>query len=210
MGGNGSGKTTLMLMLPRLLKPSAGRVLIDGTDISVVDLHSLRAQIAMVPQESYLFADSVFENIRYGLGELVTQDEVEEAARVAGAHEFIVELAEGYGTQLGDGGTGLSAGQKQRLAIARAVLRDPAILILDEATSQIDQESEEKINLALEKLRGKRTIFMVTHEEERMISSDLVVFLEKGRVLKTGAHQQLLTGSSGYQRLVGGMSQGVP
>ncbi len=210
VGGNGSGKTTLMLMLPRLLKPSAGRVLIDGTDISVVDLHSLRAQIAMVPQESYLFADSVFENIRYGLGELVTQDEVEEAARVAGAHEFIVELAEGYGTQLGDGGTGLSAGQKQRLAIARAVLRDPAILILDEATSQIDQESEEKINLALEKLRGKRTIFMVTHEEERMISSDLVVFLEKGRVLKTGAHQQLLTGSSGYQRLVGGMSQGVP
>ena len=203
VGGNGSGKTTLMLMLPRLLKPSAGRVLIDGTDVAAADLHSLRAQIAMVPQESYLFADSVLENIRYGLGETVTQDQVEEAARVARAHEFIVELAEGYRTQLGDGGTGLSAGQKQRLAIARAVLRDPAILILDEATSQIDQESEEMINLALEQLRGERTIFMVTHEKERMISADLVVFLERGRILDSGAHQELLTGSSRYQRLVG-------
>ena len=133
----------------------------------------------------------------------VPQDQVEEAARVARAHEFIVELAEGYGTQLGDGGAGLSAGQKQRLAIARAVLRDPAILILDEATSQIDQESEEMINLALEQLRGDRTIFMVTHEKERMISADLVVFLERGRILDAGAHQELLTGSSRYQRLVG-------
>jgi ABC-type multidrug transport system fused ATPase/permease subunit len=191
IGANGSGKTTLVSLLPRLFDPCAGRIEIDGVDISQVNLNDLRAQIALVPQEGRLFQGSVAQNIAYGLAN-VSPARIVAAARAARADEFIVDLPRGYDKELGEFGSGLSGGQKQRIAIARALLRDPAILILDEATSDVDPDSERKIQGALAGLRGERTIFLITQRWNSLAAADLIILMHSGEIIDSGTHEQLL------------------
>ena len=200
VGGNGSGKTTLLNLLPRLTAPSAGRVLIDGTDIAEVNLKSMRRQIAVVPQQSVLFEGTIADNIAYGRLD-AKRDAIEAAATAAFAHEFVTTLADGYDTVLGEGGSGLSGGQKQRLCIARAILRDPAILILDEATSQIDADSEAKINRALDSFRAGRTTFIIAHRLSTVVDCDLIVVMDAGRIVDQGTHTELLDRCEAYRTL---------
>lgn len=181
VGENGAGKSTLINLLPRLFEPQRGRVLIDGWDISAVSLTSLRRQIAMVPQQTILFNDTILGNIRFGMR--VSRKRVEAAARAACADEFIEPLPKGYDTKLGELGSGLSEGQKQRLAIARALLRNPRILLLDEPTSQIDPESESKIHRVLSGLSGAVTIVLVAHRSSTIELADVVVRMDKGRIM---------------------------
>ena len=200
VGPNGSGKSTLLSLLPRLVEPTRGRVLIDGMDIAGVTLRSLRKQMAMVTQHTVLFEGTIADNIAYGrLDQL--RDKIEAAAKSAHAHEFIAALPRGYDTQLGEGGGGLSGGQKQRLCIARAILRNPAILILDEATSQVDADSEAKINEALRELRQGRTTFVIAHRLSTVIDADLIAVMQDGRIVDRGTHQELLGRCEMYQML---------
>ena len=201
VGGNGSGKTTLLSLLPRLIQPQSGRVLIDGQDIAAASLRSLRRQIAVVTQQSVLFAGTIAQNIAYGQRH-VSDAQVTAAARAAFAHDFITALPRGYDTVLGEAGEGLSGGQKQRLCIARAILRDPAILILDEATSQIDSESEAKINQALAAFRRGRTTFTIAHRLNTVIDADRIVMMQDGQVLDHGPHAELLARCPAYRGLV--------
>jgi len=191
VGGNGSGKTTLLAMLPRLFVPQGGRILIDGQDISEVRLRSLRRQMAVVTQKPVLFQGTIAQNISYGQQHL-SRDKIEAAAKAAYAHQFIIELPKGYDSKLGEDGVGLSGGQGQRICIARAILRDPLIMILDEATSQIDSDSEHKINQAMLEMRGGRTIFIIAHRLSTVIDADLIVVMDQGRIIDQGTHTQLL------------------
>jgi len=200
VGPNGSGKTTLLSLLPRLLKPDAGRLRIDGYDIRQVTLRSLRGQMAMVTQQTVLFEGTIADNIAYGHPE-ATRAQVAEAARAALADGFITALPDGYDSWLGEGGTGLSGGQRQRLAIARAILRDPAILILDEATSQIDAASEERITEALSRFRLGRTTFVIAHRLSTVIDADRIVVMQDGRIVDAGTHDALLERSEVYRSL---------
>jgi ABC-type multidrug transport system fused ATPase/permease subunit len=200
VGPNGSGKTTLMSLLPRLIEPEAGRVLIDGVDIATVNLRALRQQLAMVTQQNVLFEGTIAENIAYGR-RYEPMDRIVAAARDAFADDFIRELPEGYDTRLGEGGTGLSGGQSQRLCIARAILRDPAILILDEATSQIDADSEAKINQALRHISRDRTVFVIAHRLSTVVSADMIVVMAEGGIAEKGTHAELLEASSIYRTL---------
>lgn len=202
VGANGAGKTTLLNLLLRLYSPSAGRILIDGVDIAGVSLRSLRGQIALVPQENGLFRGTVAENIAYGMAG-PPLEEITRAAQAAYAHEFIVGLPGGYDTELGEFGSGLSSGQRQRLAIARAILRDPAILVLDEATSQIETDSESRIREALWNLRGRRTIFVVAHRLRFAQDADLTVVLDGGKVVDMGKHDDLMDRCVLYRDLAG-------
>ncbi len=200
VGGNGSGKTTLLSLLPRLLDPSIGSVRIDDADISEVNLRSLRQQIGVVSQQTVLFRGTIAQNIAYGRPEATLED-IKEAAVAARAHDFIAALPDDYDTGLGEHGSGLSGGQRQRLCIARAVLRDPAILILDEATSQIDADSEAKISQAIRSLRRSRTIFVIAHRLSTVIDADQIVLLEAGSVADQGTHQELLERNDLYRTL---------
>jgi len=200
VGSNGSGKTTLMGLLSRLREPAAGRVLIDGTDVAGVGLTSLRAQISVVTQQTILFEGTIAENIAYARS-TTPREKIVEAARLAFAHEFIVKLPRGYDTPLGEGGEGLSGGQRQRLAIARAVLTNPSILILDEATSQIDAESEAKINQALRAVRKGRTTFVIAHRLSTVIDADQIFVMADGRIVDRGTHRELLDRCAVYQML---------
>jgi ABC-type multidrug transport system fused ATPase/permease subunit len=200
VGPNGCGKTTLVSLLPRLLAPQIGRVLIDGVDISTVNLRELRRQIGVVTQETVLFRGSVWENIGFGAPH-ADREAVREAARRARADEFILELPQGYDTDLAEQGASLSGGQRQRLAIARAILRDPSILILDEATSQIDSESEAQITAALAEFCGGRTAILVAHRLSTVLSADRIVVMDRGRVVAQGLHEHLLDDCPQYQRL---------
>ncbi len=200
VGGNGSGKSTLVNLLPRLYEPTEGRVLIDGTDIAGCSLRSVRGQIAIVTQQTVLFEGTIADNIAYGRRH-VTRAQVIEAARGAHAHEFIDTLPEGYDSPIGEWGSRLSGGQRQRIAIARAILRNPAILILDEATSQIDSESEAKINAALAGFMAQRTTFVIAHRLSTVVGADLIVVMEDGRVASTGKHDQLIKASDAYRVL---------
>lgn len=200
VGPNGAGKSTLLNLLPRLIDPQAGRVLIDGQDIQTVNLRSLRKQIAVVPQHSVLFEGTIADNIAYGRRHM-PRERIEAAARAAFAHEFIEDTPEGYDRLLREGGTGLSGGQKQRLCIARAILRDPAILILDEATSQIDADSEHKINQALAEFRRGRTTFIIAHRLSTVIDADRIVVMDQGRIVDMGTHRDLLQRCDVYQML---------
>jgi ABC-type multidrug transport system fused ATPase/permease subunit len=198
VGANGSGKTTLLSLLPRLREPRAGRVFIDDVDIADVNLRSLREQISVVTQQTILFEGTIAENIAYArpttpIGRIV------EAARLASAHEFIVQLPQGYDTALGEGGEGLSGGQRQRLAIARAVLNDPTILILDEATSQIDAESEAKINQALRNVRRGRTTFVIAHRLSTVREAGLILVLQDGEIVERGSHEELIASPGIYR-----------
>jgi subfamily B ATP-binding cassette protein MsbA len=192
VGASGAGKSTLVDLIPRFYEPTHGRILIDGIDLKTFDIHSLRRQIAVVSQDTFIFNNSVQNNIAYAMINSVSQDEIIEAARQANALEFIQELPQGFNTQLGDRGIRLSGGQRQRLAIARALLRDPEILILDEATSALDSVSERLIQESLEKLSVGRTVIAIAHRLSTIIGADKVVVLEQGKVVEEGTYQELL------------------
>jgi len=203
VGPNGSGKTTLVSLLPRLLEPQSGRVLIDDIDLATVNLRSIRRQIGVVTQETVLFRGTIAENIGFGTGGSAanSREQIAEAARRAHADEFIRELPNGYDTDIAEQGASLSGGQRQRLAIARAILRDPAILILDEATSQIDAESEAHINAALAEFCQGRTSLLIAHRLSTVLNADRIVVMNQGRILAHGTHEQLLGSCELYQRL---------
>ncbi len=200
VGGNGSGKTTLLSMVPRLLDPDEGHVYIDGVDIRTVNLRSLRNQMAVVTQEPALFAGTIADNIAYGQ-RWISRDRIEAAAQAAYAHEFITSLSHGYDTHLAEHGVGLSGGQRQRLCLARAILREPAILILDEATSQIDVDSEEKINRALREFSEGRTTFVIAHRFSTVIDADIIVLMDDGRIVDLGPHDELIRRCEHYRIL---------
>ena len=199
VGPNGSGKTTLLSMLPRLLTPQSGIISIDSVDISEVDLHSLRSQIGVVTQETVLFRGTIAENIRFGID--ATIEQVREAAEHAHAAEFIEAMDGTYEANVYESGTSLSGGQRQRLAIARAMLRDPAILILDEATSQIDTESEALINDTLDRFCESRTVLIIAHRLSTVQMADRIVVLDNGELVDTGTHEELLSRCDVYARL---------
>ena len=200
VGRSGAGKTSIINLLPRFYDPEGGAIRIDGRDIRTVTLDSLRAHMAMVLQETFLFSGTVRENLAYGKLDATSED-IEAAATIANAHEFVTQLPEGYETQVGERGIKLSGGQKQRIAIARAVLANPRILILDEATSSVDAESEFLIHQALERLMRGRTTFIVAHRLSTIKNADRIVVLEEGRVVAQGDHQTLLVTSSIYAQL---------
>ncbi|MGH9674062.1 MAG: ABC transporter ATP-binding protein, partial [Bryobacteraceae bacterium] len=191
VGPSGAGKTTFANLLARFYDPTAGRILVDGADLRDVRLASLRAQIGIVAQDTYLFHDSVANNIRYGRQD-ATDDEVRQAARSALADEFIERLPEGYDTGIGERGVKLSGGQRQRLAIARALLKDAPILIFDEATSHLDTQSEMLVQRALANLMRDRTVIVIAHRLSTVRRADKIVVLEGGRVCEIGTHEELL------------------
>ena len=202
VGPSGAGKTTLVNLLPRFYDVDAGRVAIDGCDIRDVQVKSVRAQIGLVPQETILFSDTVYENIRYGKLD-ATRSEIEAAALAANAHQFVVDdLPDGYATLVGERGVKLSGGQRQRIAIARAILKDPRILILDEATSSLDSESERLVQEALERLMIGRTSFVIAHRLSTIVNADWILVLNQGRLVEQGSHSELLLNPDGlYYRL---------
>jgi ATP-binding cassette, subfamily B, bacterial MsbA len=200
VGPNGCGKTTLLSLVPRLADPSEGRVLLDGIDLRAGTLRSLRAQIGVVTQEAVLVADTIAENIRFGLTG-VTRAAIEEAARRAHADAFIRATPKGYETPVSEMGASLSGGQRQRIAIARAILRDPAILIMDEATSQVDAESEEEINRAIREFSTGRTVLVIAHRLSTVLSAHRIVVMDGGRIVDIGRHADLFERCETYRRL---------
>jgi ATP-binding cassette, subfamily B, bacterial MsbA len=209
VGSSGSGKTTLANLLPRFYVPTAGTVLIDGVDIQSFTLSSLRAQIGIVSQEVVLFDDTIFNNIAFGRQQ-ATEAEVVNAATLAYAHEFIDRLPQGYATMVGEKGIKLSGGERQRLAIARAILRDPPLLILDEATSALDTESERVVQLALTNLMAHRTTLVIAHRLSTVQRADRIVVLDRGAIVETGTHEELLLRGGHYKRLHALQFQDVP
>ncbi len=192
LGSTGSGKTTLVNLLPRFYEYSSGHILVDGVELRHYPRHYLRRQIGLVEQEPFLFSRSIRENITYGVGREVSQAEVEAAARAAAVHDVIVSFPEGYNTLVGERGVTLSGGQKQRVAIARTLLKDPRILILDDSTSSVDMETEAEIRAALELLMRGRTTFIIAHRIQSLMAADLILVLDKGRIVQRGTHAKLM------------------
>ena len=200
VGPSGAGKTTIANLIPRFYDATEGCITIDGMPVKDVTLQSLREQIGIVPQETVLFNGSIYENILYGKLE-ATEEEIVAAAKAANAHNFIMEMPEGYETQIGDRGSKLSGGQRQRIAIARAILKDPKILILDEATSALDTESEKLVQEALDKLMVGRTAFVIAHRLSTVQRASRIVVMEKGCIVEQGTHQELLAQEGLYHKL---------
>ena len=200
VGPSGGGKSTLVSLIPRFHDVTAGSICIDGHDIRKVTLESLIQQIALVDQETTLFHETIASNIRYGKPD-ATHEEIIEAARAAFAHDFIMELPEGYDTSIGDRGIRLSGGQRQRICIARALLKNAPILILDEATSALDTESEQMVQKALDNLMANRTTFVIAHRLSTVLHADQIIVLEKGTIVERGTNDDLLANSGLYSRL---------
>ena len=200
IGLTGAGKTTIANLIPRFYDVRAGRVLIDGVDVRDFDLHSLRSQIGIVMQESLLFSTTIAENIAYGSPQ-ADQQQIVAAAKSANAHDFIMEFPQGYQTVVGERGTTLSGGQKQRIAIARALLINPRILILDDATSSVDTQTEQRIQQALERLMHGRTTFIIAQRMSTILSADQIIVLRDGEVIQRGTHETLLADGGLYEEI---------
>lgn len=200
VGPTGSGKSSLISLIPRFYDPSSGRVLIDGIDVRDYELIGLRRKIGLVFQTSLLFSTTVAENIAFGRPD-ASLEEIIAAARAAQAHEFILELPNGYDTVLGERGITLSGGQRQRIAIARALLMDPRILILDDSTSSVDTETEQQIQIALDRLMQGRTTFVIAHRISTVRRADLIIVMEDGRIVERGKHAELLAGGGLYKEI---------
>tara|TARA_X000001036_G_scaffold415228_1_gene431153 strand:- start:40 stop:1683 length:1644 start_codon:yes stop_codon:yes gene_type:complete len=197
VGQSGSGKSTLMKLLARLYNANSGRILIDGYDISKVELYSLRRQIGIVPQEPLLFAGSVSENIALTDPD-TSSEEIVRVAKIANAHNFIMELSNGYSTSVGERGAGLSGGQKQRIAIARTLMTNPKLLIMDEATSALDYSTERKVCEGIRKTCTDSTVFFITHRLSTVRNADLIVMLDQGTIVETGTHEELMNKKERY------------
>jgi subfamily B ATP-binding cassette protein MsbA len=200
VGPSGAGKSTILSLILRLYDPTTGNVRVDGKDLRTLTQKSLRQQIGLVTQETFLFHDSIFKNIQFGRLD-ATEEEVYAAAQTAFAHDFITAQPDGYETVIGDKGCLLSGGQQQRLAIARALLKNAPILLLDEATSALDSESEKQIQRALEHLAAGRTVIAIAHRLSTILSADQIVVMDQGRVKEIGTHAELLEKSGHYRRL---------
>jgi len=200
VGPNGAGKTTVANLLMRFYDVDKGAVLLDAHDIKQVKLRSLRKHVAIVPQEIFLFPGTIRENILYGKRD-ATEREIHQAAEMADAHQFIMSLKEGYDTHLGERGLTLSTGQKQKIAIARAIIRNPKILILDEATSYLDTKSEAKVQEALNIMAGQRTVFIIAHRFSGIRYADVILVLDKGEIIESGTHEQLMKNGRLYHAL---------
>ena len=199
VGASGAGKTTLVNLLPRFYDPQAGEIFIDGINIQDITLKSLRRQIGIVPQETTLFSGTIAQNIAFGQAEFDLKD-VQEAAKIANAHQFITQFSQGYYTWVGERGVNLSGGQRQRIAIARAVLLNPSILILDEATSALDSESEALVQEALERIMKERTVFIIAHRLATVRRADRILVVEQGQIVEAGTHEELLEKGDRYAR----------
>ena len=201
VGSSGSGKTTLIDLLLRFYDVENGAIFIDKIDIKKLSLNNLRRLFGVVSQEPVLFHDSIFNNISFGL-ENISQDQVEKAAKIANAHEFIINTENGYKTNIGDRGNKLSGGQKQRLTIARAILRNPPVLILDEATSALDATAEKLVREALENIMSERTTIIIAHRLSTIQYADEIVVLKEGRIVEKGTHKDLLHKKGEYQKFI--------
>jgi subfamily B ATP-binding cassette protein MsbA len=201
VGPSGGGKTTISELIPRFYDPEEGQILIDGIDIKDIDIASLRELLGVVTQESILFNDTIFKNISFSKTE-ATQEEVERAAKIANAHEFILKTEHGYQTFIGERGLKLSGGQRQRLCIARAVLKNPPIIVLDEATSALDTESEKLVQDALDNLMQNRTSLVIAHRLSTIQKADLILVIKDGEVVEQGTHLSLISTENGlYKKL---------
>jgi subfamily B ATP-binding cassette protein MsbA len=200
VGSSGAGKTTLVSLVPRLFDVTSGRILINDHDVRDLTFASLRRLIGIVTQETILFNDTVANNIAYGQTD-ASREAIEDAARRANAHDFIMQMPQAYDAMIGERGTRLSGGQSQRIAIARALLRDPPILILDEATSSLDTESERMVQAALDELVTGRTVFAIAHRLSTIVRCDRILVLDGGRIVEQGRHKDLLEAGGVYKRL---------
>jgi len=201
VGPSGSGKSSVMLLLERFYNVAAGKILLDGHDISKMNPKWLRQQIGIVSQEPVLFAGTIADNIAYGK-DGATQEEIEAAATAANAHKFIMKFPDGYKTDVGEKGAQLSGGQKQRIAIARGILKNPKILLLDEATSALDTESEKVVQKALDKVMKGRTTIVIAHRLSTIKDADLICVLQNGKIVESGNHTQLMANQGVYAELV--------
>jgi subfamily B ATP-binding cassette protein MsbA len=200
IGPSGAGKSTTVQLLLRFFDPQSGKIQLDGHDLKSLDLESYLSQVALVPQETLLFGGTIRENILYGKLD-ATDTEIIEASKSANAHDFIVEFSNGYDTLVGEKGTKLSGGERQRIAIARALLKNPKVLVLDEATSALDNQSEMLIQDALAKLMVGRTTFIIAHRLSTVHNADKIIVLDKGKIVESGTHKELMANESLYHHL---------